>query len=132
MFCSSQRKEWSRYPYEGTFQGPPEMCCQVMRFGRGRETESETNSTRLRVDVLRADLPVLLVRRGVVGDLEEEQVNHLFHLVVVPTTLAHDYRCVKQEDVPAGSGGTTLLCFIAVSRILHCHSGSLVLCVIIS
>lgn len=79
-----------------------------------------------------ADLPVLLVRRGVVGDLEEEQVNHLLHLVVVPTTLAHDYRCVKQEDVPVGSEGTTLLCLIAISRILHHHSGSLVLCVIIS
>lgn len=47
MFCSSQRKESSRYQYE-----PPEMCCQVMLFGRGRETESETNSTRLRVDAL--------------------------------------------------------------------------------
>lgn len=56
----------------------------------------------------RADLPVLLVRRGVVGDLEEEQVNHLLHLVVVATTLAHNDRRVKQEDVPAGSGGTTL------------------------
>lgn len=79
-----------------------------------------------------ADLPVLLVRRGVVGDLEEEQVNHLLHLVVVPATLAHDYRCIKQEDVPAGSGGTTLLCLIEISRILHRHSGSLVLCVIVS
>lgn len=38
--------------YEGTFQEPPEMCCQVMHFGRGRETESETNSTSLREDML--------------------------------------------------------------------------------
>lgn len=61
-----------------------------------------------------ADLPVLLVRRGVVGDLEEEQVNHLLHLVVVPTTLAHNDRRVKQEDVPAGSRGTTLLCLVTI------------------
>lgn len=50
-----------------------------------------------------ADLSVLLVRRGVVGDLEEVQVDHFFHLVVVSSTLAHDHRRIKQEDVPAGS-----------------------------
>lgn len=48
-----------------------------------------------------ADLPVLLVGRGVVGDLEEVQVDHLLHLVVVPAPLAHNDRRVKQEDVPA-------------------------------
>lgn len=48
-----------------------------------------------------ADLSVLLVRRGVVGDLEEVQVDHFFHLIVVSSTLAHDHRCIEKEDVPA-------------------------------
>lgn len=70
-----------------------------------------------------ADLPVLLVRRGVVGDLEEVQVNHLLHLVVVAAALAHDDRRVKQEDVPAVQWGhrviimIILLLFVLVSRI---------------
>ena len=48
-----------------------------------------------------ADLSVLLVRRGVVGDLEEVQVDHFFHLIVISPTLAHDNRRIEQEDVPA-------------------------------
>lgn len=48
-----------------------------------------------------SNLSGLLVRRGVVGDLEEMQVDHLFHLVVVSSPLAHDHGGVKQEDVPA-------------------------------
>lgn len=48
-----------------------------------------------------ADLSVLLVRRGVVGNLEEMQVDHFFHLIVVSPTLAYDHRRIEQEDVPA-------------------------------
>lgn len=48
-----------------------------------------------------ADLSVLLVRRGVVGNLEEMQVDHFFHLIVVSPTLAYDHRPIEQEDVPA-------------------------------
>lgn len=47
------------------------------------------------------DLPVLFVGRRVVGDLEEVQVNHFFHLVVVPSALANDHGSVEQEDVSA-------------------------------
>lgn len=47
----------------------------------------------------RRDLSVLLVGRGVVGDLEVVQVDHLLHLVVVAPTLAHDHGGIKQEDV---------------------------------
>lgn len=49
-----------------------------------------------------ANLSVLLVRRGVVGDLKVVQVDYFFHLIVVSSTLAHDHRCIEQEDVPAG------------------------------
>lgn len=48
-----------------------------------------------------SNLSGLLVRRGVVGDLEEMQVDHLFHLVVVSPPLAHDDGGVEQEDVSA-------------------------------
>lgn len=48
-----------------------------------------------------SNLSSLLVRRGVVGDLEEMQVDHLLHLVVVSSPLAHDHGGVEQEDVPA-------------------------------
>lgn len=46
------------------------------------------------------DLSVLLVRRGVVGDLEEVQVDDFFHLIVVSSTLTYDHRRIEQEDVP--------------------------------
>lgn len=49
-----------------------------------------------------SNLSRLLVRRGVVGDLEEVQVDHFLHLVVVSPPLAHDDGGVEQEDVPAG------------------------------
>lgn len=49
----------------------------------------------------RADLSRLLVRRGVFGDLEEMEVDHFFHLVVVSPALAHDHGGVEQEDVSA-------------------------------
>lgn len=55
-----------------------------------------------------ADLSVLLVRRGVVGDLEQVQVDHFFHLVVVSSALTYDHRRVEQEDVPAGSKSKSL------------------------
>lgn len=48
-----------------------------------------------------ADLSVLLVRRGVVGDLEEVKVDHFFHLIVVSSSLAYNHRRIEQEDVPA-------------------------------
>lgn len=48
-----------------------------------------------------ADLSVLLVRCGVVGDLEEVQVDHFFHLIVVSSPLAYNHRRIEQEDVPA-------------------------------
>lgn len=47
-----------------------------------------------------ADLSVLLVRRGVVGDLEEVQVDDFFHLIVVSSTLTYNHRRIEQEDVP--------------------------------
>lgn len=62
----------------------------------------------------RGNLSGLLVRRGVVGDLEEVQVDHLLHLVVVPSPLAHDDGGVEQEDVSAFErrGGSGLIILI--------------------
>lgn len=92
-----------------------------MDFGRDRESaqtycssfsyQNKTNLTRLSLNRRHvracADLSVLPVRRGVVGDLEEVQVNHFFHLVVVPSTLAYDHCRIEQEDVPAVQGASS-------------------------
>lgn len=46
------------------------------------------------------NLSVFLVRRGVVCDLKEVQVDHVFHFVVVSPSLTNDDGSIEQEYMP--------------------------------
>lgn len=69
------------------------------------------------------DLSVLFVRRGIVGDFEEVQVDHFFHLVVVSSPLTNNDRSVKQEDVPAIQKCSSKFKHIFLNSSCYSHRG---------